>query len=153
MKTLARTMGACALAMCTMPAAAVTISGTYYEDQAVAANAVVCPVSNSCILTFPLSSAIAGKLLTITEIACSGNVSPRVPSAVAFITDNGANPRRFRALDVGSPAVGGQFSWAHSAMEYKVTGGPPRSIYVQLTADASTAWAVSCSIVGKISDQ
>lgn len=151
MERPAMIIGATALLACAQPAYAVTVSGNYYEDQAVSASTVTCPISRFCTLTFTLGSSTAGKVLTVTEIACNGSVSQRLGTAVAFLSDNGGNSRRFRALNVGGQTPGGLFSWSNP-MQYKITGGPPRLIHVQLETDTATSWIVSCSVVGTISD-
>lgn len=133
------------------PASALTLSGTYYEDQL----HVVCTSQSYCMVAFPLPSAIAGKFLNVHVIACSGGVPGQMRQGEVAITDSaaGLGMRRLQPLALaGRPVVGGVMDWRQD-IELKVSGGPPRHILVTLTSPTVGNWSILCAMTGEVTTQ
>jgi len=128
-----------------VPAAAQTISGTYYED----ARTNQCSSTAQCKVDFPLPAAIAGKFLFVHFVSCSGSTAQPVAYGQLSISDDGANKRRLQALENSGTEVGGRFG-IRNQVEYKVTGGPPRVISVTLFSNNGSIWEVQCMITGEL---
>lgn len=161
-RVLAPVLGTLGLIVSPGPSTAATISVTYYEDQ-ISRNCNDPSNNGICTLSFPLSSAITGKLLNVQRIGCYGSTSGRLTLGHFRITDGpGINVRREHPLDKVnlSNEVGEEdthFSFADD-VRLKVTGGPPRNVEVVLEfrpiANGGTPTAsVLCSMVGEISNQ
>lgn len=136
-------------ALATGPARAATISGTYFEDSAstgCSGNAL------TCTLLFPvLPSATSGLLLTLSEVSCIVRSNEKIESMSIFVTDNGANGRRFHYISIENRTGTQSF---REALEFKITGGPPRQIAISQTSDVLPSFAsLQCTVVGKLSQQ
>lgn len=130
------------------PALAVTISGTYYEDTI----QKICNTS-TCMVRFDLGAATTGQFLNLHAISCAGTVNGVIGLGQYFISDGDLNARRMQALSMDKTvSPSSEFSW-REAVEYKVTGGPPRSINVLMRASGSSNWQLICSIVGQLTAQ
>jgi len=139
---------ASAVLLSAMPASAITLSGTYYEDQI----PVVCTAVTSCSYAFFLPSALTGKFLTVTSLSCRGSVSRPLGTGRMEISDGGSNPRRAQSLSMDqTPTAAGLVSWREQ-VEMKVTGGPPRQIDLYFTFDGPTTVSLACAIVGTVSE-
>jgi len=133
------------------PASALTVSGTYYEDQ----RTVTCTGASFCIVAFPLASSIAGKFLNVHVVACSGGVPGTMRQGEIAVADSaeGEAMRRLQPLGLtGRPVVAGVIDWRQD-IEMKVSGGPPRHILVTLTSPTTGNWSLLCAITGAISPQ
>lgn len=139
---------ACAMAITAQNASAVTISGTYYED----GKSTNCILESFCLVSFPLSSTITGKLLNVHFVACSGTAPGSLVDGRIFISDTGANQRRTQPLEVVGRQVGAFFNFRNE-IEYKVTGGPPRQLDLYVVANASGSFTLYCMITGEITTQ
>lgn len=149
MKTIAGMLLAVSGIAISTPAGAVTISGTMYEDTVSAQ----CSTTLDCIVQFPLSSAIAGKFLNVEDISCSGIIGKPFRAGMLFLTDGGlTNIRRKRGLTLAGPNLLGNFSW-HEAVKFKISGGPPRVLNIEMFTSESTSTSGECTIVGTISAQ
>lgn len=134
-----------------VPAPAATISGTYFEDQTV----VSCSGVLSCLAWFALPAATTGKFLTLHAISCAGIVTKPLSSGRFWLTDN--NPgttgsRRRHNLSMTGKEAAGQFSFWEN-VEYKVAGGPPRIINLQINTGVAANFNLECSIVGELTTQ
>lgn len=131
------------------PAGAVTISDTYYEDQANAA----CSATD-CTLKFPLSAAIAGKILLVQHIACRGSSATTGPeTGEVFLSDgDGVNNRRPQPLSMLGRFSGNFFSFRET-LQMKVTGGPPRIVNVRLSKTGTGQISFQCALTGEIANQ
>lgn len=135
------------LAAAVAPAGATTISGTYFEDTA----PISCANTNSCQLSFPvLPSTLTGKLVTFDMLNCSINSTQPAIHLAMLITDNGANGRREQYID---PPAGTGFRSFSRPIQLKVTGGPPRQMYLTFSFPGSTNASGDCNLIGTISTQ
>jgi len=147
-RTASLALAAFALTAAAGPAFALTISETYYEDQANAACS-----NTDCTVKFPLSSAIAGKFLFVQHIACQGTGAALPETGEAFISDgDGVNLRRAQPLGMLGRFAGNYFSF-RDRLQMKVSGGPPRVINIRLSKTGSALISISCSLTGEIADQ
>lgn len=138
------TLGAAA----STPASAATVSGTYFEESA----SVDCS-SNvfNCVIRFAqLPSTLTGKLLTITEISCTVYAAQVLLQGYMYVTDAGANLRRQHAFAV---ARASGYSSLVEPVNFKITGGPPRQLFVYLHQEPVGTMFAECTVVGSISDQ
>lgn len=140
---------ALALMAAATPAAAFTLSGSYYEDSA----SNTCN-SSSCDIAIPLPAALTGSLLTLIDVGCIGFARKPLNQIGLLIADSpaGTNLRRSRPLNVPSQSALGNFSFSQQ-ITYKITGGPPRHILVRLSQEGSDAISASCAISGAVSAQ
>lgn len=129
-----------------VPASAVTVSGTYYEDTSLAD----CANAEACRMDFPLTAVSSGYFLTLTEIGCSGITASQVIQLAISISDNGSNVRRIKPLDPGTPFT--TFSLSDH-FTYKVAGGPPRVVSVSIQQKTTGRILVGCMITGTLSPQ
>lgn len=131
------------------PASALTISASYYEDQL----EVSCSSASFCDAVFSMS-AIAGKFLNIHFVACAGTAPGSITTGSLAISDlpTGAGYRRLQPLGFVGYRGPGSFS-VRDQVEYKVTGGSPRHVDVQLGSTAPGSWNLKCTITGELSTQ
>lgn len=129
-----------------VPASALTISGTYYEDQANR----TCVTTNYCEAQFTLPS-VAG-FVNLEQVSCSGLVGAQVVSGQIFISDAGSNKRRYQFLSMTGVQGAGQFSSAEP-VKMKVAAGPPRVVHLGIYVSSTLTWTFSCSVVGTLSTQ
>jgi len=136
------------VAIAPSPAGSATMSGSYFEDTAFASCFNV--PGNSCGAAFPtLPSTLTGQMLTVTEINCSILSNGPVAHAQLIVTDDLQNPRRNHNITV--PASTGFFTF-REAVNFKITGGPPRRIVVTFTGtDGHQLQNFSCMVIGVIS--
>lgn len=130
------------------PASAATVSGTYFEESA----SVDCS-SNvfNCVIRFAqLPSTLTGKLLTITEISCTVYAAQVLLQGYMYVTDAGSNLRRQHAFAV---ARASGYSSLVEPVNFKITGGPPRQLFVYLHQEPVGTMFAECTVVGSISDQ
>jgi len=128
-----------------MPASALTISGDYFEDTASinCANNVF-----NCQLPFPvLPSALTGKFVVIETVSCTVAAPGSIVRASMFITDNGTNPRRTLFF---TPPPSGTLSFSGHVGQ-KVSGGPPRQMFVQVDTSVAGSIFVSARWSGRSS--
>jgi len=131
------------------PAGAITISGTLYEDTI----EVDCSSSTECVASFPLPSAITGKFLNLEDVSCFGIVGQPFRQGALFLSDgNFQNVRRQRGLTLAGPNSGQNFSW-HEAVQFKISGGPPRVVHISMVMAAATTMSAICTIVGTTSTE
>lgn len=129
-----------------LPASAVTVSGTYYEDT----NSIGCNVAGPCNLDFAqFPTSLNGMFVTITEVSCDYYAAQPLTEVILGITDAGANFRRPHHITV----AGNAGNWTFGArMTFKVAGGPPRMPRLLLIVPSGIINA-GCTIVGTISSQ
>lgn len=127
-------------------AAALTVSGTLYEDSV----QLACGPASSCLLTFSvLPPSTTGKLVRIADVSCEFVASQKVTGVRLLLTDQGLNERRPHYLP--SPNQSGQFTY-RSPVDFTITGGPPRQLWLVINAEStSNILNGSCTIVGTIS--
>jgi len=101
-------------------------------------------------MDFVLPSATTGYFLTLTEIGCSGATATQLISMTLSISDNGSNVRRIKPLDPGNPFT--TFSLS-DRFTYKVSGGPPRVVSVNLQQKTAGLILVGCMITGTLAPQ
>jgi len=141
-------LAAALLLAATSPLLALTISGTYYEDQ----QEESCGNISNCTVDFALPSALTGKFLILSRVGCIGVASNPIRFGKLYLSDNGANERRTIPLSVDTQPTGSLFSWSDE-VEYKISGGPPRTVHVEMGTGAVTGWSITCSITGTIVNQ
>lgn len=131
------------------PAVAVTVSDTYYEDQV----EVNCSSASFCDAHFSLA-AIPGKFLNLHFAACGGTPPGEVTTGSLRISDtaSGSSSRRLQVLGLVGYTGPGTFS-VRDQFEYKVAGGSPRYVHVQIAATTAGSWNMKCAITGEISTQ
>lgn len=131
-----------------------TLSGDYFEDQ----QSRTCSQVLFCTVGFPLPSATTGKLVNLDYVACYGASPAGIVQGYYFVADSADtdNARRRQALTVsGDPATTqgvGRFSF-RNAVAYKVTGGPPRYIFVTVAGNSIATIEINCAITGRLSTQ
>lgn len=132
------------------PAAALTISGTYYEDTV----EITCQANNGfCALNFAqFPASTAGKFVTIEEVGCNVFTQQAFNEMTLWITDAGdANTRRrphplSTTRSTGNASIGQQVT-------VKISGGPPRQPQITIRTGQTGNMDVTCTIVGTISTQ
>lgn len=144
------TFAAIALLAGSLPAPAVTISGTYYEDHV----EKTCSAATTCFVAFELPAATAGSLLNVHYLSCWGQAGGLLYRGLTGIADSaqGSNGRRIQALAMEGKALNGNFTF-REALEMKVTGGPPRHVLVTIYSAMSGTIAMTCSITGELTSQ
>jgi len=128
------------------PAGAITLSGSYYEDNA----SNYCSQLPDCIISFaPFPSSTSGQFITITEVGCIVNSSATFATAYIWITDNGQNYRRIQPLDTTRSTGWSSF---RQQVNFKVSGGPPRQLLLTVSLGGVTGViSGQCTIIGTIS--
>jgi len=129
-----------------LPASAITISGTYYEDT----QSTGCNSDPNCAVDFAqFPSTLTGMFVTITEVSCDYYSDQPLTEVFLGVTDAGAGFRRPHHITV----PGNAGNWTFGAkMTFKITGGPPRAPRLRLVS-ASGIINAGCTIVGTISNQ
>lgn len=128
------------------PAGAVTLSGDYYEDTAESN----CPSTTACEVLFAvLPSSLDGKFLNLTEVSCVLTKTTGLIVGQIAVTDNGLNIRRRHNLQV--ERAQGTVSFLNN-VDFKISGGPPRQVSIRIRTDDTSTIAMSCTIVGRISN-
>jgi len=139
-----------------LPASAVTLSGSYYEDQA----AISCGTGTGadgprkdCTMRFALPSATNGQFLFVEYVACRGSSNFSLESGEIFLSDGvGVSERRRQPLGLNGTYLGGRFNFREE-VQMKVTGGPPRMVNITIVQQGLGSMGLWCAITGKLVPQ
>lgn len=138
------------------PASAVTISGSYYEDQAAISCGSGLPPDGprkDCTMRFALPSSTGGQFLFVEQVACRSSSNFSLESSEIFLSDGvGINERRRQPLGMNGTFRG---SWSNfrEEIQMKVAGGSPRMINITVVQSGQGSMGLWCAITGTLVPQ
>jgi len=141
-------LSALALAAMSMPASALTLSGTYYEDSADA----TCTAGQACTFNFAqFPAATAGKFIIIEFVSCGMLTYSTWDYAAFWISDAGANLRRKQYI---STTRSSGLQSIMQQVKIKISGGPPRQPVIKTSVVSnSDGHQGTCTIVGTVTSE